>query len=83
MLPELPLKSIDGAYDFDESRRPGRLRLSGLDAETQTGEAMTGQGQSSGDGLVQLELASPRRGTVKSAWPLLSLRPAADAASPK
>lgn len=82
-LPELPLKSIEGAYDFDDTRRPGRLRLAGLDVETINGETMTGQGQSLGDGQVQIELSSARRGPVRSVWPLSSLRPSAEPAAPR
>lgn len=56
-----PYGLLAGDYDFDASRRPGRLRLSAVEVRDLNGEIMVGSGISSPDGSVTLDLVSPRR----------------------
>jgi hypothetical protein len=76
-IPDLPLRSFDGAYDFDAARRPSPLKLSALRAETASGETLTGAA-SSGDGQLILELAAPNRAPRRLPLPLLSLFPSGE-----
>jgi hypothetical protein len=52
---------LQGAYDLDTSRRPGRLRISSLEAQEVSGETWTGAGASAPDGTLNLDLLANRR----------------------
>lgn len=81
-LPDSPVRSLEGAYDFDASRRPGRLRLTAVDGLSAAGESWVGQGASSPDGNVTIDFNSPRRGPLRVVWPLQSLVSVAESESP-
>ena len=72
MLPEHPVRTASGEFDFSIARGGPVLRVSGVQAALGS-ESYSGQATTLGDGTIRLDLASARR-SMRFVGPLVPLR---------